>query len=88
MRSLRIASLLVLCAVSILAHATVFATLHGIVHDPHHRPIAAAQVTLQAAESTFALHTTTAANGTFEIPTDPHRRLSALGVRTRLRRLH
>ncbi|WP_348261733.1 TonB-dependent receptor [Telmatobacter sp. DSM 110680] len=71
MRSLRITAVLAFCAVPILAHATVFATVHGIVHDPHHRPIAAAQVSLQAAESTFALHATTAANGTFEIPQIP-----------------
>ncbi len=38
---------------SVLARATVFATLRGIVHDPQHRPIAGAQITLNASGSEF-----------------------------------
>ena len=36
------------------AHATVFGELQGIVHDPQHRPIANAQVTIAAAHSGFS----------------------------------
>ncbi len=56
---------------SLPAFATVFATVHGIVHDPTHRPIAGAQVTLQAADSDFVLHATTSALGDFELPQAP-----------------
>ena len=59
---------LVSCAA---ARATVFATIHGVVHDTQHRPIANAQVTLSAASSPFSLHANTAPNGTFEIPQVP-----------------
>ena len=38
---------------------------------PQHRPIAGATVTLQAADSDFALHATTNADGEFELPQAP-----------------
>src|ERR1035438_6446856 len=66
----RIAATLMLAA-SLPAMATVFATLHGVVHDPHHRPIAGAAVTLQAAGSAFTLRTVTDAEGAFELPQAP-----------------
>ncbi|MFZ1013497.1 MAG: carboxypeptidase regulatory-like domain-containing protein, partial [Terracidiphilus sp.] len=53
------------------AAATVFATVHGVVHDPAHRPVAGAEVALQAEHSAFVLHATTAANGEFELPQAP-----------------
>ena len=71
MRSIRVIIILLFIAVPILAHATVFATLHGIVHDPEHRPIANAQITLEAAESGFVLRGLTAANGEFRIAQVP-----------------
>ncbi len=60
-----------LIAASLPAFATVFATVHGIVHDPEHRPIAGAQVTLQAAGSDFVLHGVTNTGGEFELPQSP-----------------
>ena len=53
------------------AHATVFAGVHGVVHDPQHRPIAGAQVTLHAANSAFVLRAVTNAQGEFEILNAP-----------------
>ena len=53
------------------AHATVFATVHGVVHDPQHRPIAGALVTLQAADSAFAVHATSDNSGEFDLPEAP-----------------
>jgi TonB dependent receptor/Carboxypeptidase regulatory-like domain/TonB-dependent Receptor Plug Domain len=53
------------------ARATVFASLHGIVHDSQHRPIAEAAVTLHAADSDFVLHATTGAQGEFQIAQVP-----------------
>jgi hypothetical protein len=70
MRLLRSLAALFLAA-SIPAWATVFATVRGVVHDPHHRPIAGAQVTLQATDSAFALRATTGSDGEFELPQTP-----------------
>jgi hypothetical protein len=53
------------------ALATVFATVHGVVHDPQHRPIAVADVTLQAANSEFLLRAKTNSDGEFELPQAP-----------------
>lgn len=50
-------------AASLPACATVFATVHGVVHDPQHRPIAGANITLQAADSAFLLHAATNPDG-------------------------
>jgi hypothetical protein len=53
------------------AQASVFATMHGVVHDPRHRPIPGAQITLQAADSAFILRATSNNNGEFELPEAP-----------------
>ncbi|HXE05176.1 MAG TPA: TonB-dependent receptor [Bryobacteraceae bacterium] len=53
------------------ARATVFATVRGIVHDPEHRPIAHAEVTLQSFNSAFVLHATTNSDGEFQIDNAP-----------------
>jgi outer membrane receptor protein involved in Fe transport len=71
MRTSRFAAVLLFIAAPILAHATVFATLHGVVHDSQHHPIANAQITLEASESAFALHGVSAANGEFRIAQIP-----------------
>src|SRR5437868_4229628 len=47
------------------ALATDFAQLQGIVHDPQHRPIPGAQVTLAAAHSGFRQQTTSDSEGRF-----------------------
>jgi hypothetical protein len=49
------------------AGATVFANVHGVVHDPQHHPIAGAPVTLKAADSTFTLTAKTNAEGEFDL---------------------
>ncbi|HUB28762.1 MAG TPA: TonB-dependent receptor [Terracidiphilus sp.] len=75
-----------LLAFSLPSFATVLATVHGVVHDPQHRPIAAAQIALQAVDSSFSLHTTSATNGSFELPPAPigvyHLQVSASGFAT------
>jgi hypothetical protein len=70
MRNLSLLAAFLTCA-SLPALATVFATLHGVVHDPQHRPIANAVVILQTSDSTFALHTTTDPQGEFTLPQVP-----------------
>ncbi len=65
-------SILIFLVVSSLpASATVFATVHGIVNDPQHRPVAEASVTLKASDSDFVQHATTNAEGAFEIDQTP-----------------
>jgi len=64
------AALLVsLCAV--LAYATIFADVRGIVHDPQHRPIEGAQVTIRARMSDWSQVTQTNAEGQFEFDAVP-----------------
>jgi len=73
-------------ASSIPALATVFATVHGVVHDPEHRPIADATITLIAADSAFTLHATAGPEGNFDLPQAPigtyHLKISATGFAT------
>src|SRR5580698_2480040 len=56
---------------SVSAHATVFANIHGVVHDPQHRPVAGAHVGLKAADSSFTLIATTDRDGEFELQQVP-----------------
>ena len=72
MRSFRwcITALLVV-ALCVSAHATVFATIHGVVHDPQHRPVAGAHILLNAINSQFSLHTETDGTGEFDLPEAP-----------------
>jgi hypothetical protein len=53
------------------AYASVFASVQGVVHDPSHRPVAGARVTLKATNSEFVLHATTGQDGTFHIEQAP-----------------
>ena len=62
---------ILLSLIAVPARATVFATIHGIVHDQQHRPIAGASVILHAANSDFVLNATTNAQGEFEIAQAP-----------------
>ena len=71
MRRFHLLAEALLLAASLPAHATVFATVHGVVHDPQHRPIARAEVTLQAADSEFVLRATSNAEGEFELAQTP-----------------
>ncbi len=71
MRRSTLAFLFLLLSSSVPSFATVFATLHGIVHDPQHRPIAGAHIALHAAGSDFVLQASTGADGTFEMTSVP-----------------
>ncbi len=54
-----------------LAHASLPGQVQGIVHDPQHRPIQGAHITLRAAQSALAFSATTDASGYFSIPAVP-----------------
>ena len=71
MRRSHVLIALSLLAAPILARATVFATLHGVVHDPQHRPIAGAQVSLKDSDSAFDLQAISGAVGEFEFAQVP-----------------
>ncbi len=71
MRSSPVVSAILLLASCVSAHATVFATVHGIVHDPQHRPVSGAHVKLQGVKSDFLLESSTSTSGEFEIQGTP-----------------
>jgi hypothetical protein len=53
------------------AFATVFSSLHGVIHDAQHFPVKGATVTLHAIDSAFELTATTDAGGTFDLAQVP-----------------
>src|SRR5579862_6881811 len=60
-----------LLAASNPSWATVFADVHGVVHDPAHRPIVGAHVMLLASDSSFTLTAETNADGEFDLRQAP-----------------
>ena len=54
-----------LLLVAISAHASVFGSLRGVVHDPQHRPIQGAMVMVHAKSSDWSKSGNTDANGEF-----------------------
>jgi hypothetical protein len=71
MRKLALLCLLSLLLGSPAAHASIFSQLHGVVHDPQHRPIAGARIELRSANSAFAQTTLTAQDGSFTLSSIP-----------------
>jgi outer membrane receptor for ferrienterochelin and colicin len=51
--------------------AIIFSTVKGVVHDPQHRPVPGAVVTLKAQQSAWTQTTTTDAEGAFQIAAVP-----------------
>ena len=58
-------SIAVVILISGIAHATIFGAVRGIVHDPQHRPVQGATVTLHAANSDLSMTSATDQNGEF-----------------------
>jgi len=56
---------------SSIAHATIFGQLRGIIHDPEHRPIPGARITLRAGHSDLTFSVLTNNDGAFEIASIP-----------------
>ena len=54
-----------------VAQATVLMAVRGVVHDPSHRPIAGATITLHAADSDFVENEKSNANGEFTLSAVP-----------------
>src|SRR5215472_8716336 len=62
-----------LCLVILAAptFATIFSLVKGVVHDPQHRPVPGATITLKARQADWTRTTTTNADGAFQIPAVP-----------------
>jgi hypothetical protein len=56
---------------SLPVRAEIFGTVHGIVHDPQHRPVQDAMVDLKAKRSDLVQHQKTNDNGEFEFSAVP-----------------
>src|ERR1700758_5253297 len=63
--------LLCLWLASAIAFGQVSGSIRGVVHDPDHRPVQGAEVTLKAAASDFSRTATTDSNGEFSFPAIP-----------------
>jgi outer membrane receptor protein involved in Fe transport len=64
-------SALACCCLMGQARAGVFGTVRGVVHDPSHRPVLNAEVSLRAVASDYARQVKSDAAGEFEFPTIP-----------------
>jgi hypothetical protein len=71
MQSTYIRPLAVFLLFGSLLHATIFGRIQGIVHDPQHRPLAGASVTLKAITSDWSQTGLTDSNGGFSFATVP-----------------
>ena len=69
MRKFVLLCISLLCAAA--AHAAIFSQVHGVVHDPQHRPIAGARIELRSANSAFTQSTVTAHDGSFSFASIP-----------------
>jgi outer membrane cobalamin receptor len=58
-------------SVAVPAFATIFSTVKGVVHDPQHRPVPGAAVTLKARQADWTHTAATDANGAFQIAAVP-----------------
>jgi len=68
LRILLIAAVFALCA---LASATIFGSIHGLIHDPQHRPVQGARVIAHSTTSDFVQETVSDAQGEFHIANLP-----------------
>ena len=71
MRRLAFALLLLFAFFSQPLHATIFSSVHGVVHDPQHRPIAGAHIILRAAHSDLSFSADSDSEGAFALPAVP-----------------
>ena len=53
------------------AWAVVFGSIRGVIHDPDHRPVSGAQVSVKSLTSDFVRTASTAVDGSFEVTSIP-----------------
>lgn len=63
--------LVVVVLLAAVAHATIFGSVRGVVHDPEHRPVRGAVVTLKAKTSDWSKSATSDENGGFSFTAVP-----------------
>ena len=56
---------------SVAAYATIFGSVHGLIHDPQHRPMPNAHVTIRSASSDWKQSTATDDAGEFHFDNVP-----------------
>jgi outer membrane receptor for ferrienterochelin and colicin len=71
MRKLLVLLGAILVMVVVPAFATIFSTVKGVVHDPQHRPVAGATVTVKARQADWTHTTTTNTDGAFQVAAVP-----------------
>ena len=71
MRTIAWLLLLGCLASSPLARASVFGQVQGVVHDPSHRPITGAHITVRAAHSYLSFSATSDGDGAFRVTSVP-----------------
>src|SRR6202166_4091071 len=71
MRKLALLCLLSLFQCPIAAHATIFGQVHGVIHDPQHRPIPGPRIHLNAPHPPFPQTAVTTQDGSFTISSVP-----------------
>jgi hypothetical protein len=71
MRRLLCSFVFVFLLCSSVVRASVFGQVQGIVHDPQHRPVRGAEVTIRSAHSDFVQTAKTDQNGAFSLPMVP-----------------
>jgi len=71
MRFLRVSMLCSFFLFGITVSATIFGTIRGIIHDPHHRPVQGAQITLRAENSAWTKTATSDDSGAFRFDAVP-----------------
>jgi outer membrane receptor protein involved in Fe transport len=64
-------AILYVCLALPIVWGAVFGTIRGIVHDPDHRPVAAAEVVVKSVSSDFSRKITTDSDGAFQISALP-----------------
>jgi outer membrane cobalamin receptor len=61
----------VLLMIAVAGRAGIFAVVRGVIHDPSHRPIAGAKVTLKSSQSDWSASKTTSDTGEFTFEAVP-----------------
>jgi outer membrane receptor for ferrienterochelin and colicin len=70
-RKLLVSTVGMVILVVVPAFATIFSIVKGVVHDPQHRPVAGAVVTVKARQADWTQTTMTDADGAFQIAAVP-----------------
>lgn len=71
MRKLIVLCLLLLLSGALPVNANIFGQIHGVVHDPQHRPVAGVNVEVRGANSAYSKTATTGADGSFTLSSIP-----------------